>query len=76
MQLLKKLGEQNALELDYKGEIKWDSSKPDGTPRKLLDVSKINQLGWVAKTKLEEGIKATINSYEKELKNQSLRSQN
>jgi GDP-L-fucose synthase len=47
----------------FKGEIKHDLSKPDGTPRKLLDVSKINQLGWKAKTSLEEGIKKTYNDY-------------
>ncbi len=42
----------------YEGEIKWDTTKPNGTPRKLLDVSKINQLGWKAKIHLEEGIKS------------------
>jgi GDP-L-fucose synthase len=40
----------------YTGEIKFDTTKPDGTPRKLMDVSRINNLGWVAKTDLEEGI--------------------
>jgi GDP-L-fucose synthase len=40
----------------FKGEIKFDTSKPDGTPRKLLDVSKINNLGWTAKVSLEDGI--------------------
>lgn len=40
----------------YNGEIKFDTTKPDGTPRKLMDVSRINSLGWVAKTELEEGI--------------------
>lgn len=43
----------------HTGEIKWDSTKPDGTPRKLMDVSKMEQAGWKAKTKLEEGIKLT-----------------
>ncbi len=43
--------------IGYKGEILWDATKPDGTPRKLLDVTKINDLGWKAKTSLEEGIK-------------------
>ena len=70
---IKKLAETIAQELGYKGEIKWDTSKPDGTPRKLLDVSKINKLGWFAKTNLEEGIKTTINSYEKEINNKSIR---
>ena len=40
----------------YTGEIKFDTTKPDGTPRKLMDVSRVNNLGWVAKTDLEEGI--------------------
>ncbi|MFH1321726.1 MAG: GDP-L-fucose synthase [Bacteroidota bacterium] len=42
---------------DYKGEIRFDASKPDGTPRKLLDVSKLHSLGWKHKINLEEGIK-------------------
>lgn len=43
----------------HNGEITWDRSKPDGTPRKLLDVSKITNAGWKAKIGLEEGIKST-----------------
>ncbi|TDQ19388.1 GDP-L-fucose synthase [Algoriphagus boseongensis] len=43
----------------HTGEIIWDSSKPDGTPRKLMDVSKMTQAGWKAKTGLEEGIRKT-----------------
>ena len=45
----------------YKGSINHDSSKPDGTPRKLLDVSRINSLGWKYKTELREGIDKTYN---------------
>lgn len=41
----------------YEGEINFDTSKPDGTPRKLMDVSKINQLGWTSSITLEQGIK-------------------
>jgi GDP-L-fucose synthase len=41
----------------YKGKIKYDASKPDGTPRKLLDVTRLNSFGWKYKTELEEGIK-------------------
>ncbi|PCJ80130.1 MAG: GDP-fucose synthetase [Flavobacteriales bacterium] len=47
----------------YEGELQWDTSKPDGTPRKLLDVNKINALGWKANIELKEG----INSVYKEI---------
>ena len=47
----------------FKGQLEWDSSKPDGTYRKLLDVSKINKLGWKEKISLEEGIKMIYNKY-------------
>jgi len=40
----------------YHGELDWDTSKPDGTPRKLMDVSRINGLGWKAQIGLREGI--------------------
>jgi GDP-L-fucose synthase len=43
--------------IGYEGQISWDSSKPDGTPQKLLDVSKLRSLGWKASTSLQEGIK-------------------
>jgi GDP-L-fucose synthase len=43
----------------YQGEIVYDSSKPDGTPRKLVDTSKINGLGWRAGISLQEGIRST-----------------
>ena len=48
----------------FEGTIEYDSRKPDGTPRKLLDVGKINDLGWNAKTSLEDGLKKTIRWYE------------
>jgi GDP-L-fucose synthase len=47
----------------FKGKINWDSSKPDGTARKLLDVSKLNQLGWKQKISLKEGITNVYNNY-------------
>lgn len=43
----------------HQGEIVWDTSKPDGTPRKLLDVQKLNALGWKAQTELEDGLERT-----------------
>ena len=42
--------------IGYKGELRWDASKPDGTPRKLTDVSKLHQLGWHHKIELQEGV--------------------
>ena len=55
--------------LDYKGEIRWDESKPDGTHRKLLDVSKINSLGWKSNISLKTGLKSTIRDYIEKRKN-------
>lgn len=52
----------------YKGEIIWDESKPDGTPQKKLDVTRINTLGWQYKIKLKDGIKQTILSYKENYK--------
>ena len=49
--------------LNYNGKIIWDNSKPDGTPRKILDVSNLNKLGWTSKIKLEEGLRQTINEF-------------
>ena len=46
-------------------KCKWDLSKPDGTYQKLLNIERISQLGWTHKTKLEDGIKKTINYYRK-----------
>ena len=51
-----------------KGDLSFDSSKPDGNPRKLLDSSVINSLGWKPKTDLEDGLKIT---YEWFLKNEN-----
>ena len=52
-----------AKQVGFEGTIEYDSSKPDGTPRKLLDVGRINKLGWKAKTSLEDGLKKTIRWY-------------
>ena len=48
----------------FRGSIRFDTTKPDGTPRKLLDVSKINSLGWKAGISLADGLKKTIEWYE------------
>ena len=52
--------------INFDGEIIWDNKKPDGTPRKLLNIEKILSTGWKAKVNLDEGIKNTIKSYKKE----------
>ena len=56
---IKELAELIKEVVGFEGAIEWDSSKPDGTPRKLLDVSRINSLGWKPAIGLEEGIRAT-----------------
>ena len=56
---IKSLAELIQKTVGHQGEIIWDSSKPDGTPRKLMDVSKMKNKGWSAKISLEEGIATT-----------------
>lgn len=56
---IKELTETIAEIVDFKGEIVWDESKPDGTPRKLLDVTKLSQLGWSPKFDLKKGLAIT-----------------
>lgn len=53
---IKELTDLVAKVVDYQGKIEWDTSKPNGTPRKLLDVSKAKALGWQYRTELEDGI--------------------
>ncbi len=60
---IKELAELVAELSGFKGEIAWDSSKPDGTPRKVLDVSKAKALGWEPKISLRDGIASTIAWY-------------
>ena len=56
---IKELAEPVQSVTGHQGEIIWDSSKPDGTPRKLMDVSKMKNMGWQYSTELEDGIKKT-----------------
>jgi GDP-L-fucose synthase len=60
---IRELAQLVAEEVGFQGEIEWDTTKPDGTPRKLLDVSKVAALGWHAKTGLREGIQLAIADY-------------
>jgi GDP-L-fucose synthase len=58
---IKELAELIAAEVGYNGVLEFDSTKPDGTPRKLMDTTKINNLGWKASIQLQPGIQRTIN---------------
>ena len=60
---IKKIAEIISKKCGYDGEIIWDNSKPDGTPKKLLDISKIKSLGWEPKTSFEDGLNLTISNY-------------
>lgn len=60
---IKELAELIAKVIGYGGEIRWDESKPNGTPRKLLDVSKSRNLGWRYKVELEEGIRLAYEDF-------------
>lgn len=60
---IRQLTELVASVVGYQGEIHWDTSKPNGTPRKLLDVSKAKALGWTYRTELEEGLKLAYKDF-------------
>lgn len=61
--IIKELVELISIIVDYKGEIKWDASKPNGTPRKVLNVDKIKTLGWSPKIEIRQGIYDTYKWY-------------
>ena len=60
---IRELTEKVASIIGYEGEVRWDATKPDGTPRKLLDVSKLERLGWHYRTELDEGIRLTYDDF-------------
>jgi GDP-L-fucose synthase len=60
---IKDLAETVANVIGFEGEIEWDTSKPDGMPRKLLDTSRINALGWYPSIKLRDGVASTYDWY-------------
>ena len=57
---IKELAEMIREIVGYEGEIRWDTSKPDGTPRKLMEVSKLGRMGWEVKTSFYQGLKVEI----------------
>lgn len=64
---IKNLAELIKRVAGYEGDIVWDTTKPDGAPRKLLDVSKLSKLGWKHKTSLDKGVELTYKWYKKNL---------
>ena len=70
---IKELAKLVSSIIGYEGKIIWDTSKPDGTPRKLLDVSRLNKIGWKSKTTLQKGIELTLKSYIQELESKKIR---
>ena len=65
---IRELAESVAQATGFKGTINWDSSKPNGTPKKQLDVSRLSNLGWKAQMPLESGLLNTIASFSSELR--------
>lgn len=63
---IKELAEIISETVGYQGEISWDTSKPDGTPRKVLDVNRIKRLGWEPKIELRSGIETTLEWFRSE----------
>jgi GDP-L-fucose synthase len=70
---IRELTELVAAVVGFKGRITWDSTKPDGTPRKLMDVSRLTALGWKARIGLREGVERTYASFLAELAGGTLR---
>ena len=60
---IKELASLTRRVVGFGGVIRYDPTKPDGTPRKLLDISRMNSLGWVPKTSLDEGVRKTYEWY-------------
>lgn len=64
---IKELAELIKEITEFQGKIVWDTEKPDGTPRKLLDISKISLLGWKPRISLRDGLKNTYEWYVKNI---------
>jgi GDP-L-fucose synthase len=70
---IRELAEAVATATGYRGEICWDASKPDGTPKKQLDVSRLKVLGWKARIQLQDGLSSTVDLFRQQLAKQLLR---
>lgn len=64
---IKQLSELIVRTIDFTGTVVWDESKPDGTPRKLIDVSKLHSLGWTHKVEIEQGVQKLYDWYRQSL---------
>jgi GDP-L-fucose synthase len=64
---IREVAEMVARVAGFDGTVEWDSSKPDGTPKKLLDVSRMSDLGWKAGICMEEGLRNTYEDYLRKL---------
>jgi GDP-L-fucose synthase len=70
---IRELAEAVAAATGFQGEIQWDASKPDGTPKKQLDVSRLFELGWQAHIPLAEGVRSTVAQFREELSQRLVR---
>lgn len=70
---IKQLAEQVAKTVGFSGQIDFDTSKPDGTPRKLMDISRLESMGWQAQISLEQGLQSVYQWYADNIKNPELR---
>jgi GDP-L-fucose synthase len=71
--MIRELAEAVAVATSFQGEIHWDASKPDGTPKKQLDVSRLADLGWQARIPLAEGLLSTLAQFREDLNQQLVR---
>ena len=70
---IRELAEAVAEATGFQGEIRWDASKPDGTPKKQLDVSRLAELGWRARIPLAEGLRSTVVQFREDVNQQLVR---
>ena len=70
---IRELAEAVANATGYGGTIEWDTSKPDGTPKKQLDVSRLARLGWRARIPLEDGLESTVALFREHLREELVR---
>ena len=70
---IRELAESVAIATNFEGRIIWDTTKPDGTPKKQLDVSRLLELGWRSRIPLRDGLESTVTLFRKQLSQNLLR---